>query len=211
MADMRERARKFLAELPQCKGYPTCDGDLVATEHEPGCPMFGNPERTSLDVLTAFAESLALPQAEPVCPKCPICSSDVLFCDVSADGFLIECQASKGAHKWELTDLEDFARFFRVPAAAPPGDAEIPARQDFIEAVTALLDAMETCHICKGALIVQEEPPHCENCSGDCDDHDEPNCPTIQSRHADLRRRLKRLAASVLNTGAETPDSKGTK
>lgn len=28
----------------QCVGYPTCDGDLVATDHEPSCPAYGHSE-----------------------------------------------------------------------------------------------------------------------------------------------------------------------
>lgn len=61
------------------------------------------------------------------------------------------------------------------------------------KAATELLDAMETCHICKGALILEESPIHCEDCSGDCENHEEPECTPIYVLHANLRKEIKRL------------------
>lgn len=43
--------------------------------------------------------------------------------------------------------------------------------------IQKLLDALETCHICKGKLHLEDvEPTCCENCSGDCEEHDGPAC-----------------------------------
>jgi hypothetical protein len=39
---------------------------------------------------------------------------------------------------------------------------------DFVKlksAVDELLDAMETCHACKGSIVVDDGPTHCEGCS----------------------------------------------
>lgn len=67
-------------------------------------------------------------------------------------------------------------------------------------AAVALVTAMETCHQCGTTLLVDEPISHCEDgCSSDCDDHDEPNCPSIY----DLHLALKRLAqGSRLRTAA---------
>ena len=53
-----------------------------------------------------------------------------------------------------------------------------------------LVDAMETCHICKGTILASDEPVHCEDCSYDCDDHDGPECETIESLHRNLKAAL---------------------
>ena len=58
------------------------------------------------------------------------------------------------------------------------------------KAAQALVEAMETCHICKCSLAIDDGPAHCEDCSGDCDDHDEPDCPTLYSLHRALIRAL---------------------
>ena len=59
------------------------------------------------------------------------------------------------------------------------------------EATVKLLDAMETCHICKGALILEDGPIHCEDCSSDCEEHDEPECESVYSLHGKVRRLLR--------------------
>lgn len=63
------------------------------------------------------------------------------------------------------------------------------------ESAQLLLEALETCHICKGSLIPSETPSYCENCSWDCDDHDEPVCVPINVLHENLRRALSQLPA----------------
>lgn len=73
----------------------------------------------------------------------------------------------------------------------PPSSVEAAAR--------ALVDAMDTCHICKGELAIDDGPSHCEDCSGDCDDHEEPECPTIYNLHLALKRTLNSLAAALDN------------
>jgi hypothetical protein len=57
-------------------------------------------------------------------------------------------------------------------------------------AAKALVLAMETCHICSGTVLLDEWPVHCEDCSADCEEHEPPDCPTIQSLHAALKKAL---------------------
>lgn len=59
-----------------------------------------------------------------------------------------------------------------------------------------LLSAMETCHICKGSIIIQDFPTHCEDCSGDCDDHDEPPCIPVDVAFNQVRRALAAYQAA---------------
>jgi hypothetical protein len=54
---------------------------------------------------------------------------------------------------------------------------------------------METCHICKGALLMQEWPVHCEDCSGDCENHDEPACTPIYVLFNGVRKLLAALGS----------------
>lgn len=61
---------------------------------------------------------------------------------------------------------------------------------DLAEASTALLDGLETCHICKRQLLIDDGPAHCEDCSPDCDDHEEPMCQSIYDLARTLRRSL---------------------
>ena len=62
------------------------------------------------------------------------------------------------------------------------------------EAGTALLDALEYCHHCGGQLALDEPlVSHCESCSCDCDDHDEPECTPIYVLHDRLRKALARI------------------
>ncbi|HEV7523024.1 MAG TPA: DUF551 domain-containing protein [Candidatus Angelobacter sp.] len=86
-------------------------------------------------------------------------------------------------------------RPFITPACSPP--------QSVIDAATELLDAMETCHVCKGVLVLQEHPVHCEDCSGDCENHEGSECTPIYVLHAKLRKALK------LATPASTGEANG--
>jgi len=54
MAD-KLTAREFWDTLPHCCGYPNCDGDLVATTHSEGCPLFGRKELSEFEFATAYA------------------------------------------------------------------------------------------------------------------------------------------------------------
>lgn len=58
-------------------------------------------------------------------------------------------------------------------------------------AARQLVETMETCHICKGLLVLQENPAHCEDCSWDCEGHEGPECVPIYELH----RRLKSFLA----------------
>ena len=65
---------------------------------------------------------------------------------------------------------------------------------DLIAAATALVEAMENCHVCKGQVVVEEGPIHCEDCSFDCEEHDEPACKPIYVLHAALKLALKKIS-----------------
>ena len=62
---------------------------------------------------------------------------------------------------------------------------------------------METCHICKGTLSLEGDPVHCEDCTWDCDQHDEPECTPIYVLHADARRAVKLLRSALSGTPAK--------
>lgn len=73
----------------------------------------------------------------------------------------------------------------------PKTEAELRRRvEPLLLAMQELLDVMETCHICKGTLILQEHPVYCEDCSSDCENHEEPECTPIYVLHAKNRKEL---------------------
>jgi len=69
------------------------------------------------------------------------------------------------------------------------------ATPDVIKDAEELVYALQTCHICKCVVLVDEGPIHCEDCSSDCEDHEEPNCPSISDLHSALKRALAGAAA----------------
>jgi len=63
-----------------------------------------------------------------------------------------------------------------------------------LDSITSLLDAMETCHICHERIsLVDEMPTHCEDCSWNCDEHDEPDCESIFWLHHKAKTAVKAL------------------
>lgn len=58
-------------------------------------------------------------------------------------------------------------------------------------ALKPLLDAMDTCHVCKGNVLVEDGPIHCLDCSSDCESHEEPACSKISELHAVARAALE--------------------
>ena len=68
------------------------------------------------------------------------------------------------------------------------------AYDNLVKTALALVEAMETCHLCKGQVIVEEGPIHCEDCSFDCDEHEQPSCTPIYVLHGALKTALKRLS-----------------
>jgi hypothetical protein len=69
----------------------------------------------------------------------------------------------------------------------------ILANQELREKGQALLDALENCHICGALLHVQREPAHCRDCSANCEDHHQPDCP----RFGDLIDALRKVIADT--------------
>ena len=83
--------------------------------------------------------------------------------------------------------------------------AELAAHEDALAAAQTLVDAMETCHQCKGTVLVEDGPVHCEDCSYDCDSHEGSECPTIYGLHLALKKSLvscTRLAPPADKAGA---------
>ncbi len=70
--------------------------------------------------------------------------------------------------------------------------------------IAQLLDALETCHICGGILHLEDwTPTHCENCSWDCDEHEEPQCSPLWKLHRDARAALGDKDARIAELEAE--------
>ena len=73
-----------------------------------------------------------------------------------------------------------------------------------MSAISKLLDALETCHVCQGILHLEDhEPTHCEDCSWDCEEHEEPACTPIYQLHAAARRELFSMQAEIERLRAE--------
>ena len=64
-----------------------------------------------------------------------------------------------------------------------------------LRAAKALVEAMGTCHICHGDVIVNDGPTRCEDCLGDCDSHDEPDCPSIEGIYLALKKAIAQAEA----------------
>lgn len=61
-----------------------------------------------------------------------------------------------------------------------------------LAAIEEFLDTFDHCHVCHGQLALDDlGPVHCEDCSGDCEDHAEPHCAPIHILHKRARRALK--------------------
>ncbi len=59
-----------------------------------------------------------------------------------------------------------------------------------LEAEQELLGVMETCHICKGLLLLEKSAVHCNDCSADCENHDGAECPSISQLHEEAKTEL---------------------
>lgn len=71
--------------------------------------------------------------------------------------------------------------------------AELARRNEELESVASkLVSAMETCHDCKGLVLVEEGPIHCEDCSPDCEAHKGPECKPLQALHIRLKALLEK-------------------
>ena len=77
--------------------------------------------------------------------------------------------------------------------APHPSHAAVEAME---QAAQTLADGMETCHVCRGTVLVEEGAVNCEDCSACCDDHEEPECPTLYDLHLDLKRKLAAYRAT---------------
>ena len=74
------------------------------------------------------------------------------------------------------------------------------------KAASALVAALETCHVCSGEVCLDAmEPTHCEDCSGDCDNHAGTDCVPLYVRVARVKAALKNL--SGMKVGATPSDA----
>ena len=63
-------------------------------------------------------------------------------------------------------------------------EARIAELEAALVIAQSLVDSLETCHVCQGTLALDDiEPAHCEDCSGCCDEHEEPACEPLFSLH----------------------------
>jgi hypothetical protein len=76
---------------------------------------------------------------------------------------------------------------------------EKTAYLNLLNAADALVTTAETCHICQGTLLVEEGPAHCEDCSWDCDEHEQPDCLGLDVLHEQLKRMIAK-AREVLGS-----------
>jgi len=106
---------------------------------------------------------------------------------------------------WALTHMQTLRNAIcaTIPQGEDYGDkaletwpAKLKARLDNADAVyrsaTDLCAAMETCHDCKGQVVIQEHPVYCEDgCDSNCECHDGPECTPIYVLHAALAKLLR--------------------
>lgn len=77
------------------------------------------------------------------------------------------------------------------------GMADLAAIRARLAEIQNYLDSIETCHVCGGTLVLEESAPHCENCSWDCDEHDEPSCEAPFYKHDKAKRAVAALLAAL--------------
>lgn len=68
-------------------------------------------------------------------------------------------------------------------------------RKELLTALSGLVVFLGTCHICGGTLHLEDAgPTHCEDCSNDCEEHDNEPCSlaTIHRAAAALISRLEK-------------------
>lgn len=89
--------------------------------------------------------------------------------------------------------------FPRKPVVSEGKPEPASINQEMQEAAKLLVEAMETCHICKGLLVLQKNPAHCEDCSRDCEGHEGSECTPIYELH----RILKAVLAKADSMGGK--------
>lgn len=118
---------------------------------------------------------------------CPFCGGEPkmeVLGGKGSDHRTVQCSKCKCDLHWQIT--EEFA----IAAWNTRHDPQRQRLVDALKAAQSLADAMETCHQCKGTVLVEEQPVHCEDCSWECESHEGSECPTIYGLHLDLKRKL---------------------
>lgn len=65
--------------------------------------------------------------------------------------------------------------------------------RDALTVTATLIAAMETCHDCGAEILVDSGPTHCEDCSYDCDAHEEPDCVPLYDLHLNAKLAIKQV------------------
>lgn len=59
---------------------------------------------------------------------------------------------------------------------------------ELLKAASDLVEAMDTCHICKASLDLSDLTPiHCEDCPSGCEHHEPPDCISVRELVSRLR------------------------
>jgi hypothetical protein len=58
-------------------------------------------------------------------------------------------------------------------------------------AAKTYVDALDTCHICQGQVIIEAGPTHCENCSYHCEGHVGDDCSRLDTLHENLKQAIE--------------------
>ena len=100
-----------------------------------------------------------------------------------------EMAESSAAHYRDITvmadalrELKKFAEGLELNLAAviQRADAAEKALAELATTSSALVSALNTCHVCAGEVCLDTtEPTHCEDCSADCECHEEDECVPI--------------------------------
>lgn len=71
-------------------------------------------------------------------------------------------------------------------------DALRDSHGELLAASRDLAETLETCHICKGSIVIQDWPVHCDDCSVHCENHEGPECKPIYVLHNSLKAAIKK-------------------
>lgn len=117
-------------------------------------------------------------------------------------GELAESRGELAEARTEIAMAEDTCRYngkrrVEFQERAERSEASEKGMREALATSKVLIEAMETCHICKGFILVEEGPVRCEDCSSDCEEHDPPECPSIQSLHISAKKSAEAALASA--------------
>lgn len=89
----------------------------------------------------------------------------------------------------------------RLKEAVFEARADLDALKKALHAVKDFFDAIETCHICSATVLIEDGPVHCETCASNCEEHQEPDCASLEV----LFNSAKRGLVTALSPGDSAP------